>query len=52
MTSIDQRKALQVCEDILLDKKARNIEVNILPSENIIIDRLLERKVELQHAYS
>lgn len=52
MTSIDQRKALRVCEDILLDKMARNIQVNILPSENIIIDRLLERKVELQHAYS
>ncbi|MDC4876217.1 hypothetical protein OHV84_09845 [Acinetobacter baumannii] len=52
MTFIDQRKALQVCEDILLDKKARNIQANILPSENIIIDRLLERKVELRHAYS
>lgn len=52
MTFIDQRKALQVCEDILLDKKARNIQANILPSENIIIERLLERKVELQHAYS
>jgi len=52
MTSIDQRKALQVCEDILLNKKASNIQVRILPCENIIIDRLLERKFELQHAYN
>ncbi|ENZ3264990.1 hypothetical protein ACGGYU_002149 [Acinetobacter baumannii] len=52
MMQMDQTKALQVCEDILLDKKARNIQANILPSENIIIDRLLERKVDLQHAYS
>ncbi|EHU2953335.1 TPA: hypothetical protein PKT77_002096 [Acinetobacter baumannii] len=51
MMSIDQTKALQVCENILLDKKASNIQAHILPSENIIIDRLLERKVELQHAY-
>ncbi|MDH2522855.1 hypothetical protein [Acinetobacter baumannii] len=52
MSLIDQIKALQVCENLLLDKKARNIQADILPSENIIIDRLLERKVELQHAYS
>lgn len=52
MTSIDQRKALQVCEDILLDKKARNIQDRILPSENIVIDRLLERRGEVQYAYN
>jgi len=52
MKSIDETKAQEVCEAILLDKKAINIQAQILPSENIIIDRLLEHKVELQHAYS
>ncbi|HCW4110691.1 TPA: hypothetical protein OXL58_000064 [Acinetobacter baumannii] len=51
MIPLDQIKALQVCEDILLDKKTSNKQAHILPSENIIIDRLLERKVELQHVY-
>lgn len=52
MALIDQTKALQVCIDILLDKKAGNIQANILPSENLIIDRLLEREVELRDVYS
>lgn len=52
MSLIDQTKALQVCEDILLDKKARNVQANILPSENIIIDRLLTRNGELWDVYS
>ncbi|MFX6213387.1 hypothetical protein ABTF16_20365, partial [Acinetobacter baumannii] len=52
MKSIDEIKAQEVCVAILLDKKATNTQAKILPSENIIIDRLLERKVELQHAYS
>ncbi|MFX7373646.1 hypothetical protein ABTJ00_16520, partial [Acinetobacter baumannii] len=49
MKSIDEIKAQEVCVAILLDKKATNTQAKILPSENIIIDRLLERKVELQH---
>ncbi|MFP5085573.1 hypothetical protein [Acinetobacter pittii] len=52
MSLIDQTKALQACEAILLDKKARNIQANILPSENIIIDRLLARNGELRDVYS
>ncbi|MCW2338151.1 hypothetical protein M2337_002384 [Sphingobium sp. B2D3A] len=42
----------EVCEQTLRDKKAYNIEHSIWPSENIVIDRLLERRTELIHAYA
>lgn len=42
----------QICEDILRADKASNIEKAILPSENRIIDRLLDRRLELVEAYA
>ncbi|MCY1296837.1 hypothetical protein D9M68_355150 [compost metagenome] len=39
------------CETILIDDKTYNVERNILPSENAIIDRLLARRLELNEAY-
>jgi len=42
----------QVCEDVLRADKAYNIEHEILPSENRIIDRLLDRRLELADAYA
>jgi len=42
----------QICEDILRADKAYNIEKAILPSENRIIDRLLDRRLELVDAYA
>ncbi len=41
-----------MCETILLDKKVSNIQAQILPSENIVIDQLLERSSELQDPYN
>src|SRR5690606_35093500 len=41
----------QTCENILIDDKTYNVEHNILPSENAIIDRLLARRLELNEAY-
>lgn len=40
-----------ICEDILRAGKRYNIEHSILPSENIVIDRLLARSSELKDAY-
>ncbi|MEN1529521.1 hypothetical protein [Pseudomonas aeruginosa] len=34
----------QTCENILIDDKTYNVEHNILPSENAIIDCLLARR--------
>ena len=42
----------QACENILIDDKTYNVEHNILPSENTIIDRLLARRLELNEAYA
>jgi len=42
----------QVCEDVLRADKAYNIENAILPSENRIIDRLLDRRLELVETYA
>jgi len=42
----------QVCEDTLRADKAYNIEHDIWPSQNRIIDRLLDRQVELVEAYA
>lgn len=41
----------QVCEQILREGKAYNVERNILPSENAIAERLLARRLELAEAY-
>jgi hypothetical protein len=41
----------QTCEDILLKQRRYNLEHNILPSENAVIDRLLARAVELKRVY-
>ena len=42
----------QTCENILINDKTYNVEHNILPSENAIIDRLLARRIELNEAYA
>lgn len=52
MVSIEPTKAQDVCETILRDKKASNIQAQILPSENIVIDRLLECRGGLRDAYN
>ena len=40
------------CEASLRKSKAYNLEHQILPSENAVIDRLLERRIELIDAYA
>jgi hypothetical protein len=42
----------EICEAALRADKAYNIEHEILPSENRIIDRLLARRLELVEAYA
>lgn len=42
----------QVCEGALRVMKAYNVEHAIWPSENIVIDRLLARRLELADAYA
>ncbi|WP_415899304.1 hypothetical protein [Neptuniibacter sp. QD48_11] len=44
--------AIQQCEDILTQSKSYNIEHSILPSENIVIDRLLEQRENMAIVYS
>jgi len=51
MNSTQQKNAQQTCENILLEGKRYNVEHHILPSENIIADRLLNRGFELRDAY-
>lgn len=41
----------KICEKILIAEKHYNLEHHILPSENVIADRLLARGVELKDAY-
>lgn len=41
----------EICEDILKSERSSKVEKSILPSEVKIIDRLLERGLELQDAY-
>jgi hypothetical protein len=48
---LDSAEPIEACEDILLDEKRYNGEHEILPSENAIIDRLLNRRLELADAY-
>lgn len=43
--------ARQVCEKILLEEKAYNVEHRILPSEIAIVDRMLANSVGLDEAY-
>lgn len=41
----------QICENLLVDEKRYNLEHQILPSENAVVDRLLARGIELKDAY-
>ena len=41
----------QICEDILHAGKRYNVENKILPSENVVIDNLLLRSVEMSFVY-
>lgn len=43
--------AIKICEEILNRSKAYNIEKSILPSENLVIDRLLASRENMQHVY-
>ena len=52
MATLQMTDPTQFCEDILRADKAYNIENEILPSENRIIDRLLDRRLELVDAYA
>lgn len=45
---MDSRTA---CENALREHKERNIELGVLSAHNIIIDRMLERHLELAEAY-
>ncbi|SDG81870.1 MULTISPECIES: hypothetical protein [unclassified Duganella] len=51
MTSHQPDNSKQICEQILLDEKRYNISKHILPSETVIVDRLLGRGLELKNAY-
>lgn len=51
MSSAQLTNLHQTCENILIEEKHYNIEHNILPSENIVADRLLTRGLELREAY-
>lgn len=52
MTHLKQPSApLAICEDILRKSKQYNLEHHCLPSENRVIDRLLNRSHELKSAY-
>ncbi len=41
-----------VCEKILIDRKMYNLDNSILPSENILIDKILSRYNEMAHVYN
>lgn len=51
MTDEQTIDAAEICEDILRSEKQYNVENNILRSENAVIDRLLDRRIELTEAY-
>ena len=51
MTLTQTKTAKQTCESTLLAAKDYNIEHDILPSENAIVDRLLARSIELNETY-
>ncbi|KUR74191.1 hypothetical protein AQZ50_17950 [Novosphingobium sp. Fuku2-ISO-50] len=52
MATMTDTDPTQVCEDILRNNKIYNVEHQILRSENAIIDRLLDRRIELVEAYT
>ena len=52
MTTLLMTDPTKICEDILREDKAYNEERGILISENRIIDRLLDRRLELVDAYA
>lgn len=51
MSSSQSTNPQQICEDILVQGRRYNIEHSILPSENVVADRLLARGIELKDAY-
>lgn len=51
MSSPQPTSAQQACEAILIEAKRYNIEHEIWPSENAVVDRLLARGLELKDAY-
>lgn len=51
MTETKPNDATEICEDILRQEQRYNLENEILPTENAIIDRLLKRGPELIDAY-
>ena len=52
MTKMLPDDPTRLCEDFLRQEKAYNIGHMVLPSETAIIDRLLDRRVELASAYA
>ena len=52
MTTVGTTDPTKICEDILIEGKTYNLEHNIWPSENVVIDRLFARRLELVDAYA
>jgi len=52
MTAETTTDTTRACEDLLRQEREYNEERNIWPSQNKIIDRLLDRRVELIDAYA
>lgn len=51
MKSSQLNSPQKICEKILIEEKRYNVERNILPSENLVVDRLLARGAELKNVY-
>ncbi len=51
MTILESINVTQFCEDILREDRRYNAEHGIWPSVNIVIDRLLDRELELRNVY-
>lgn len=49
--TVTPKKASEICQRLLKAERAEKIEKSILPSEVEVIDRLLERSLELEDAY-
>jgi hypothetical protein len=43
--------AVKLCKDVLRKERKNNLDHNIWPSVNIVIDRMLERELELRAVY-
>ncbi|WP_236208046.1 hypothetical protein [Pseudomonas tohonis] len=52
MKVTDANLSAKVCNGVLLARKQCNLERRVLPSHNIVIERLLLRELELRDAYS